>query len=160
MHPAARDYVAQQVAARGPFGRVLEIGSRDINGVVRDLFGECDYTGLDYMDGPGVDVVADGATYKGGRLFDAVVCCEVLEHTDAAPKIVRNAHRNLRKGGVLIVTTATDPRPPHSAFDGGELRDGEFYRNVPTATMRRWLSDFSEVDIDVLGADIRATAVK
>ena len=160
MHPAARDYVAQQVAARGPFGRVLEIGSRDINGVVRDLFGECDYTGLDYMDGPGVDVVADGATYKGPRLFDAVVCCEVLEHTEDAPKIVKNAHRNLRKGGVFIVTTATDPRPAHSAYDGGELRDGEFYRNVSRQALQAWLKPFTDVDVDILGADIRATAVK
>lgn len=160
MHPQAYDYVARAAAAHGPFGRVLEIGSRDINGSVRPLFTDADYTGLDAFDGPGVDVVGDGATYKGKALFDCVVCCEVLEHTADAPKIVTNAHRNLRKGGALIVTTAIDPRAPHSAFDGGPLRDGEFYRNVSRSTLRRWLKPFTEVDIDVCGDDIRATAVK
>jgi SAM-dependent methyltransferase len=159
MHHAARHYVAGQ-AKRGQFERVLEIGSRDINGAVRDLFPGADYTGIDSVAGPGVDKVADGATYKGRALFDAVVCCEVLEHTEAAPKIIANAHRNLRKGGVLILTTATDPRAPHSAMDGGPLHDGEFYRNISRQTLRRWLKPFSEVEIDVLGDDIRATAVK
>lgn len=161
MHPQARDYVAQAVAEHGPFPSVLEVGSRYINGGVRDLF-DGDYTGIDYADGPGVDKVADGATYKHPGKVDCVVCCEVLEHTESAPKIVRNAHRNLKAGGVLIVTTATDPRLPHSASDGGALGDGEFYRNVSKRQLQAWLKDFTTVDIDVQleHGDIRATAIK
>ena len=36
--------------------RVLEVGSLDINGSVRELFEKCDYTGVDLQMGPGVDL--------------------------------------------------------------------------------------------------------
>ena len=40
--------------------RVLEVGSLDINGSVRDLFSDCDYTGVDLALGPGVDLACQG----------------------------------------------------------------------------------------------------
>jgi SAM-dependent methyltransferase len=139
MHAEARAFVADAVAGR-TFGRVVEVGSRDVNGVVRDLFGDCEYLGIDMTDGPGVDLVADGATVRLPRKADAVVCCEVLEHTPDAEAIVKNLLRLVRRGGLVIVTAACDPRPPHSATDGGPVRDGEFYANVSPADLDRWLN--------------------
>lgn len=159
MHPAAYDYVAAQVAARDPFPHVVEFGSLNINGTVRALF-DGEYVGVDRVDGPGVDVVADAATYTRPRKADCVVCCEVLEHHRHPKRLIDNAHRLLRKGGVLILTAACDPRQPHSAVDGGPLLDGEFYRNVNPATLRRWLTLFTESEVDVSGEDVRAVAVK
>lgn len=153
MHSAAREWVAAHALP----GDVLEIGSRNINGTVRDLF-PGDYTGLDISEGPGVDVVADVTEWTTRKRFDVVVCCEVLEHTDAP--IIDAAHRLLRKGGTLILTAAGPGREPHSAVDGGPLRPGEWYANIDPDELRVALSGWSEVTVDVAGDDVRAVAVK
>lgn len=108
MHDAARQYVADAVAKYGPFRRMLELGSRDVNGSARDLFDHPEqlYLGLDVLPGPGVDVVADAAEFCDPHRSDAVVCCEVLEHTLLASRIVNQAARTLKRGGVFIRTTA------------------------------------------------------
>ena len=156
MHPAAYDWVRNHAK---PTGRVLEIGGRNINGGVRDLFGD-DYTALDIMEGEGVDVVADVRDYKDGKKFDVVVCCEVLEHTEDWRGILTAAARLIKKGGTLIVTAAGPGRAPHSALDGAELRAGEHYGNIKPAELEKALAGWSKVDVDVDGTDVRAVAVK
>lgn len=153
MHDAAYEWVAQHAIG----GSVLEIGGRDINGSVRCLFGS-EYTSIDLVDGPGVDVVADVTEYEPRDEFDVVVCCEVLEHTEA--DIIGAAHRLLRKGGTLIFTAAGPGRAPHSAVDGGLLRQWEVYRNIDRDFLVAKLLGFSTFTIDVAGDDIRAVAVK
>jgi hypothetical protein len=161
MHPEAFAYVASVVGGVGAC-RVLEFGSRDINGSVRSIFPEAAYTGVDIAPGDGVDVVADASEWtKAG--FDVVVCCEVLEHTPKGKAIIAGARRALGKtGGTLVVTCATDPREAHSAADGGPLQPNEFYRNVSPALMRRWLtaSGFQVIDQQVHPrGDLYVTAV-
>lgn len=124
----------------GPFYRVVEIGCRDINGGVRDLFPHAVYTGIDIRPGPGVDVVADGATYKPMSEVDCVVCCEVLEHTPDAELIVRNCANILDKGGCLIITCAGEGRDPHSAIDLDPIRPDEYYANIGEFELGFWLS--------------------
>lgn len=126
---------------------VIEIGSRDVNGSIRGLFNGALYVGLDIAPGPGVDVVADGREWLPRRCVDTVVCAEVLEHCEEPEAIVRNASQMLVKGGRLILTCATTGRPPHSGVDGGPVRLGEHYQNVPLDTIREALCDgFSEWD--------------
>ena len=76
-------------------------------------------------------------------------------------------HSHLRElglvpGGRLIVTCATDPRAPHSGHDGGVLRAGEHYRNIPETELKAWLADWADVEIEVHAdrGDLYATAVK
>lgn len=148
MHPGAYDYVARAVASLGPFGRVLEVGGRNINGSVRPLFG-ADYTALDIAPGPGVDIVADAATWEPTATFDAAVCCEVLEHTPDAEAIVATLGKAVGPGGVLIITAACPPRAPHSAVDGGPLQPGEFYANVNPNDLRNWLLAIGPASVEV-----------
>jgi SAM-dependent methyltransferase len=149
MHAEAYEFVRRAVERTGPFGQVLEIGGRDINGTVRPLFGDAEYVSLDLVEGPGVDVVADAATWDPGpRWFDCVVCCEVLEHASDAAALVARARTWLRPGGALIMTCASDPRAPHSAVDGWELRDGEHYANVSEEDMLAWSEGYSRVTIE------------
>lgn len=162
MHDAAYRWVAQAVAHHGrPEGLVVEIGGKDVNGSVRPLFGE-PYIAVDVRPGPGVDVVADGATYQPPTQAALVVCCEVLEHTADGAAICRNAYDMLRPGGRFIVTAAGDGRIPHSAEDGGPLRDGEYYRNVSVDTLRGWLEPFAQTDVrtNAIAGDIYAVAEK
>jgi hypothetical protein len=142
MHPEAMLFATRAIANLQVRGHVLEIGSRDINGSVRPLFAKAaSYTGIDIAPGPGVDIQADGATFvaRVDEAPDLVVCLETLEHTDQASDIVLNAAAMLRPGGRLLITCATDPRAPHSSVDGGPLRSGEFYRNVPPQHLIRWV---------------------
>ena len=131
MHPAAMAWVAEQVRDHGPFGSVIEIGARDVNGSVRNLFNGADYTGIDIEDGPGVDVVIDAAEYEPDDKVECVVCCETLEHAPNWRDLVRAGASWLADDGVLIVTCAGPGRHPHSAIDGSyNVRDHEHYANV------------------------------
>ena len=111
--------------------RVLEIGSRNINGTVRDHFPGADYVGVDLIPGPGVDIVADVATLPTpAKLFDLCLCCEVFEHTDRWPVLLSAAYMAIRPGGRFIITCAARGRRAHSGIDGGELRPDEHYSNL------------------------------
>jgi SAM-dependent methyltransferase len=118
-------------------GDVLEIGSLDVNGSLRPLLTGCaSYHGIDLVEGPGVDEVADAGTWTAADRFDLVLCAEVLEHAPAWRDVLHTAWSVLRPGGWLIVTCATDGRAPHSAVDGLEVRPGEHYENVSTGEAR------------------------
>lgn len=135
MHAQALGFVVAMVDQHGPWDSVLEIGGRNVNGTIRDLFGNAAYTALDIADGPGVDIVADAATWIPDRLYDCVVSCEVFEHTPSWPQILRTAAQALTPAGTLIVTAASWPRAAHSAVDGMSLRPGEYYGNVDPAEL-------------------------
>lgn len=174
MHAEALSYIAAHI----PVGvrSVLEFGSRNINGTVRDLVPTVErYVGVDVMAGPGVDIVCDAGVvlvmddeetpldFKA-RLFDVVVCAEVFEHaTDkACQAMCANAWRHLKDGGTFVATMAGPGRLAHSAVDGGMVRPGEFYRNVLAETLSRWLeaAGFAEFTIAPAGIDMRCTAIK
>jgi hypothetical protein len=142
-------------------GLVVEIGGKDINGSVRPLFGE-PYVAVDVRPGPGVDVVADGATYRPELSAAMVVCCEVLEHTPDGAAICANACAMLEPGGVFFLTAAGEGRAPHSAVDGGPLPEGEFYANVTRPMLEAWLAPFAAGTIaeNQTTGDIYAIAVK
>jgi SAM-dependent methyltransferase len=161
MHAEAYDFVKRMVDAHGPFERVVEFGGRNINGSVRDLFGK-DYWAIDNTDGPGVDQVVCAAEFKAKKKYDAVVCCEVLEHTPRITEIVEAAHKACRKKGSVLITAACRPRAPHSSVDGGELREGEYYRNVSVTALREQLGDlFDEVYVETRPwGDVYVRAVK
>jgi len=130
---------------------VVEIGARNINGSLRSLFTQTPpqtYVGIDLVPGPCVDVVANGATYTPASVPDAVLCAEVLEHTEHAQAICDNAWTMLGPDGVFVVSAAAPDRPPHSAKDGGPIDDGEFYRNVDPAVLRQWLRRFETVEVE------------
>lgn len=159
MHPEAYDWVAKW-ATVAPI-TVLDIGGRDINGTCRPLFPNATYTALDLVEGPGVDIVADATTWRGGT-FDLVVCAEVFEHLELWRDIVITAWHATGPGGRFIATCAGPGRAPHSAHDGGQVRDGEWYRNVTLAELEDALlrAGFADVEVDQLGADVRATGTR
>ena len=141
MHAAAYAWIRETLQRLPKPTRVIEFGSRDINGSPRSLLPVTPYVGVDLVDGPGVDVVADAATYEPQAKADLVLCCEVLEHSEYAGDIVKNAVACVAPGGHVLITCATTGRAPHSAVDGGPLQAGEFYRNVPARELDDWLGE-------------------
>lgn len=139
MHPEARRWVEVQAIRYGPFHSVLEVGSRYINGGVRDLFNG-NYLGVDIAEGPGVDVVADAADWLPNGKYSLVVCCEVLEHAEEWPRIVERCLSVLAPSGWFMFTMAGEGRAPHSAVDGGAVRAGEYYANITESALSDALS--------------------
>lgn len=141
--------------------RVIEFGARDINGSPRHLFPNAVWWGIDLVDGPAVDEVADAATWTG-EPADIVVCCEVLEHADQWHGIVASMAANTAPGGRVVITAAGPERAPHSAVDGGPLRPDEHYENIEPATLLAALkaAGLSSIEVEVSGGDVYATAVK
>jgi len=87
--------------------RVLEVGSLNVNGSVRPLFGNADYTGVDRVAGPNVDMVLDAhalETVFDDMTFDCVVCTEMLEHDTQPWRSLAQMHRVTAPFGCLIVT--------------------------------------------------------
>lgn len=107
-------------------GSVLEFGSYDVNGTPRGHFPGCDYVGVDFRAGPGVDVVSFGHDYRSERRFDVGICTEVLEHDAYAEDTVVNLLRHVRGGGLVVITCAAD-FPEHHP-EASSVRG--YYRNL------------------------------
>ena len=174
-HPAAARALAQTTTAwhiaskpsffprfagtiHRPFAaaRVLEVGSLDINGSVRELFADCDYTGVDLQLGPGVDLARQGqlVDFASGR-FDTVISAECLEHNPFWRETLANMLRMTRPGGLVLMSCATTGRKEHgttrtnaeaSPFTSAAKWD--YYRNLKAADIEAavhlpgWLSDW------------------
>lgn len=109
-------------------GKVLEIGSLDINGSVRQFFTDAEeYIGIDLQKGKGVDKVMgahDITKHFSPETFSTVICLEMLEHDKAFWKTIEIIYKVLKKGGFLIVSTPTFGFPLHR-FPKDYFRFGE-----------------------------------
>lgn len=147
MHAAARSFFRRHLADLPPL-RVVEFGSLNINGSIRDVYPQArSWLGVDIQPGDSVDVVADAATWQTRDTFDVCVSGSVFEHTPAWADIITNAQRVLEVGGLFLASCARDAHPAHSAVDGGRLRDGEFYANVGAVEMTAALHGWSDVSV-------------
>lgn len=114
MHDSVREFVADVVEAQQIAGRsVLEMGSLDVNGTVRDFF-TGPYVGIDAQAGPGVDYVCRSwdTPFEAGS-FDVVVSTEMLEHDERPALTFKEANRLLPHHGHLIVTARGPGFPQH-----------------------------------------------
>lgn len=94
-------------------GKVLDIGSLDINGSVRDIFSDCEYVGVDMRGGRNVDIVANSHCLPFQEEFDCIVCCEMLEHDDNPFLTAKEIERVLKPGGYVIITASGISFPKH-----------------------------------------------
>jgi hypothetical protein len=163
MHIEAYDFVRRTLKHLQPRKSVLEIGSKNVNGSCRDLFtAEILYFGIDIIPGNGVDLIADGATWRpqDGKKFDTVISTECLEHTSYGKEICQTAFDILEDDGVFILTAATLGRQPHGA-DGYVLKQNEYYQNVHPNILKDWMSVFKKTTIEIRdGQDIYAIGHK
>lgn len=117
MHKAAREIIEKLMPDLPDGARVLDVGSLDINGNIRDLFEHQAYMGLDITAGANVDVVAEPYDYPfEDEYFDLVVSANCLEHVPEPHRWARELRRILKKGGTLIVTAPHNihyHNPPH-----------------------------------------------
>jgi SAM-dependent methyltransferase len=124
---------------------VLEIGSLDINGSVRQFYSDCNYTGIDVAPGRGVDVVCLGQDFEASDgSFDQVISCEAMEHNPSWPETFANMIRLTKEGGLVVMTCATFGRPEHGTTrtdpDSSPLtveKGWDYYKNLGPSDFAR-----------------------
>jgi SAM-dependent methyltransferase len=134
-HPEQNAFV-RAVKARFPVyfagTRVLEIGSRNVNGSIRQFFRGCEYVGLDCQPGCCVDVVNLAHEFADPDPFDVVVSCEAFEHDPHFDRTIPHVLGLLRRGGLFVATWASPLRPEHGTAGTGEIYgpDPAYYRGI------------------------------
>jgi ubiquinone/menaquinone biosynthesis C-methylase UbiE len=88
--------------------RVLEVGSKYINGSVRPLIKRFaspkEYIGVDIEPGKFVDVVLPAerlVEHFGPESFDVVISTETLEHVQDWRLVINNMKKVLKRGGYI-----------------------------------------------------------
>lgn len=95
---------------------VVEVGSRNVNGSVRDIIMSLNpesYTGIDSEEGEGADIVGDISEMHIDTQYDVVIATELLEHVRNWHTAVNNIRRLCKKGGLLLITTRSRGFPYH-----------------------------------------------
>jgi SAM-dependent methyltransferase len=101
--------------------RVLEVGSRYVNGSVRPLIENfCspkEYVGVDIEAGKFVDVILPAeklVEYFGPESFDVVISTELLEHVQNWRLVINNMKSVLKCDGYIYLTTRSYGFPYHA----------------------------------------------
>lgn len=140
MHGAQRKFfeiVKKHLPDAFEWASVLEIGSLNINGTIRDFYNNCAFTGVDVGAGDCVDIVAFGENLKfRDSTFDSIVSSELMEHCQNWQRVFENMIRMSKPGGVVVMTCAGPNRPEHgttrSDIDSSPLTVAagiEYYEN-------------------------------
>ena len=130
--------------AKGPFKRVLELGSLNVNGTARTAFwNAAEYLGIDERPGPCVDKVmnTDMLTTLGLRTFDCMVATSFFEHDKYFMETLRDVRLVLKRGGYFVLTVPTPDFPYH-----GEPKD--YWRFQEDALRDVFFDGFRDVHID------------
>ena len=142
-HPEQREFIEDVRRIWPEWFRdvsVLEVGSLNINGTIRDFFTGGSHIGVDLASGLGVDVVAFGEDldYSDGS-FDICISTECFEHNPNWSATFANMHRMAEKA--VIFTCATTGRAEHGTSNhhpgSSPFTPGDYYRNLDEADFQR-----------------------
>jgi len=93
--------------------KVLEVGSRYINGAIRDFFSIEEWIGIDWLDGKNVDIVTLAHEFESDTRFDTIVSASMLEHDPHWEKSLKNSMLHMKEDGILIFSWQAARSKPH-----------------------------------------------
>jgi len=94
--------------------RAIEFGSFNINGTLRDWCQCSDYTGIDWIDGPCVDIVSLAHEVQfGPEEFDTVLSASMLEHDPYWERSLAKMVQVMKKDGILAISWGAARNPLH-----------------------------------------------
>ena len=115
---------------------VLEVGSYNVNSIVdyKQYIGNCNYIGIDLIEGRNVDVVLKGEDIgKLDKKFDIIICCECFEHAKNWKIIFSEMVKYIEKNGYIIITAASTGRAEHGTErtnNSDSPGTGNYYKNI------------------------------
>jgi len=143
MQRVVKVWVTDQVKRLEIKGRVLEIGSYDVNGNLNKELAGCDHVKLDMRAGPNVDVVASSHVMPFKRdTIDAVVCADTLEHDSAFWTTMKDIKRVLKPHGAIVLCV------PYIGFPLHE-HPSDYWR-FTKASMLELLSGCTDIEVKVI----------
>lgn len=105
--PKAIDELFVETTRAPEYTRLVEIGSRDRCGIVRDDISEGkDYIGVDVLPGTNVNLVADAhrlSQYFAPGSVDAVFSLNTFEHLAMPLQVILEINKILRPGGLIYL---------------------------------------------------------
>lgn len=115
--------------------KVLDVGSRNVNGTNKWAFRGCEYIGIDICAGNNVDiqesVVQHSKAHEGE--YHVVICTEMLEHDREWSESMKAMLHCLKSHGLLVITCAGPGRAEHGTH-GNDPQDSpmtnDYYRNL------------------------------
>lgn len=139
-----RDFFLKHSAGK----KVLEIGSYDVNGSIRNVFNGTEYLGVDLFEGPGVDVVSSGHLLNlPPKTFDVAISSECFEHNPFWVETFKNMYRMTADSGMLIITCASRGRLEHGTTrttpemsPGSQKVGWDYYKNLREADFSKSLN--------------------
>jgi SAM-dependent methyltransferase len=114
---------------------ILDVGSYDVGGSIRDFFKKNNYIGVDLIKGPNVDIVLSGTElYKLKKNFDIVISCECFEHAKDWREIFLSMYNVCEDDGYVIFTCASRGRIEHGTLrtinSDSPGTTGTYYKNI------------------------------
>lgn len=115
---------------------ILEVGSLDINGSIKDLFNfSSNYTGIDLEKGPNVDLVMNGSEiHKLNKKFDIVISCECFEHAKNWKIIFKRMCEVAKENSFVLISVASTGRIEHGTQRSGNWQSpgnkDDYYLNL------------------------------
>ena len=88
--------------------KVVDMGSYDVNGTYRHLFGGALYLGVDIMEGPNVDIIVHSPEWNCLEDIDVVISGQTIEHVADIPAFMHDIHRILKPGGILCLIAPSE----------------------------------------------------
>jgi SAM-dependent methyltransferase len=141
------------------YKKVLDIGSLDINGTIRnysflredklpqwrEIIGCEEYIGIDLIDGPSVDVVmnSNNITFPENS-FDLVISISQLEHDKNPVETLKGAYNVLKQGGTFLLACPTDEIDEHKFLGGGNT---ETHNVITRELLENWLKEAGFIKI-------------
>ena len=107
------DFITEFYEAKGSFESFLDVGSRNINGTVKEAILRSNKTlpkkiiGVDMIPGDNVDFVLNGHNLTDKfekESFDLITCCETFEHDNKFWLTLEQMKKILKLGGYLLIT--------------------------------------------------------
>ena len=165
------EYVRSKYPAKFFNSKVLEVGSLNINGSIRQYFQNCNYIGIDVGHGIDVDIVCGGHHFDGAsNSFDNILSCECFEHNPYWIETFTNMIRMTKVGGLVVMTCATTGRAEHGTIRsepfGSPLTiqaGWDYYKNLTENDFREHFNiedTFSSFEFKVLQQDLYFLGIK
>lgn len=121
--------------------KVVDFGSKDYNGSLKEFFTESDYIGVDISEGKNVNFVSKCHEFTTNDKFNVVVSGEMLEHDEYWKESLKKMYDLLLPGGLLVISCAGKDRPEH----GTRRTDGHLYGTTQDYYMNLEPEHFREI---------------